>query len=144
MKTISLSTTLKAVDIEFYDDIKLMPIEQLNAFQVNLLQDSGIGSTIQDYDRHEQKIDVFLASGKIEEALRERENKRYNYFLMLEKINTKVISIACLLHKIGDEVIEDFSDDALKKHHAKLLELGITQGEVEEVIDTIKKKLIEI
>ncbi len=138
MKIINLSDGVA----EFYDDIKLMPIEQFNAFQVHILQDAGIGSTIEDYDRHEQKIDLLLSSGKVNEAIKERENKRLNFFLMLEKINTKVISISCLLYKIGDKIVEDFSDDSLKKNHDELIRMGITQNDVEEIINTVKKKSI--
>lgn len=129
---------------EFYDDIKCLPMEQFNAFQVQLLQDAGVGSTIFDYDAHQEKLNAFLMAGKLDEAKQEAENKRFNIWLLLNGENTKLYSICCLLNKIGDREITDFSDDGLKKHHDELIELGITLHEIEQILDEVKKKLISI
>lgn len=128
----------------FYDDIKLLPMEQLNAFQIHLLQDSGIGSTILDYDRHEERIDMFLATGKIAEVIEERKNKRYNFWLMIQKLNTKSLAICCLLQSIEGQEIRDFSDEGLKRHSEKLADLGITLFEIEQLAEEVKKKSIGI
>lgn len=125
----------------FFDDIKTLPIERLNEFQVQLMQDSGMGSTLFDIDKREQRTDAFLAAGQVAEAMQERDNKRMGLFLLFEKINTKSLCLSYLVQSV-DGVAVECETDAQAVKLAKTLEKGgITFAQVSEIVETLKKKL---
>lgn len=124
------------------ESIKELTIDRYSDFQKYLLQDSGIGSTIEDVYRHSEKIDVFIASGKIAEAATERSNQHFNFYLMLNKINITHLTFATLVDSIDDVKIDDYSETALIKVCDQLGKVGLKREELEDVLTDIKKKLI--
>ncbi len=116
-----------------------LPMERFIKFQSINLQDIGIGSSIEDYDKHEETIDLFLYSGKYESAIKERENKRYNVYTILEKMNTKSISLACLVSSIDGNPCFDISDEGLKRTSERINKTGITAGDLFKIQEELKK-----
>jgi hypothetical protein len=126
----------------FYDDIKELPVARMSEFQVQLLQDAGMGSSIMDIDNRLAKHDTFVAAGRLEDAQAERINLSFGLHFLFERIDTKTLSLSYLVKSInGVEKTVETEKQALEV--AKELESGgITYKEVIELIETLKKKSI--
>lgn len=129
-----------AHEIVFYDSIMDLPMFRLNEFQIHLSQDAGIGSTLADWDKRMELIDVALSSNDIAGAQAERYNSRLGLFLLLDGVSTTARCLADLVHSINGAPLIDFSDDALMAVHRMLTE-RFTTTQAEELIDALKKKL---
>jgi len=128
--------------VSFYDDIHEMPQRKLNAFQIAIVQDAGMGSKIEDIDVRLAKYDTFYAAGRVREALQERHNLRLGMFFMLEGIDTGSLCLAHLVHSINGERVQDVTETDILAI-AKQLESGdITYNQIHELKEEIKKKLI--
>lgn len=144
MKTYNFSDATPApigaiTEVAFYDSIQDLPMFRLNEFQIHLSQDSGIGSDVRDWDKRMLRVDEYLAAGDTKNAIRERHNSRLGIYLMLEGISTAARCLADLVHSINGEPIRDFSDSALLIVHKQLME-RMTKAQVDELVDTLKKK----
>lgn len=124
------------------DSPKELTIDRYTEFQKYLLQDSGIGSDIESVYRHSEKLDAFLSAGKIEEAIAERANQHYNFYLMLNKISLTHLAFALFVESIDDKPITDYSDFGLKLISGRLASIGVRRDQLEAVLEDVKKKLI--
>ncbi|OOG19130.1 hypothetical protein BWD42_04050 [Sphingobacterium sp. CZ-UAM] len=128
--------------VKMYSSIKEMPVKVFNIFQGYMIQESGIGSTMESVNDHFEKLDTFLSVGKIEDAIVERENLHYNIYSALEGISYKSLAFGCFIHAIDGGHVSDYSTENLQEILGKLSDQGLTIGMVEEQLDQIKKKLI--
>jgi hypothetical protein len=125
--------------VNFYDDIKEMPVHHYNAMQAFLMQDTGIGNTMQAVEMHFKSLDALLSSNKIEDAIKERQNMHIGFYCAIEKIDFKSLSFACMIESIDGNRIS-LSDDALKKALDEIKD--ITVGQVDEILEELKKNCI--
>lgn len=139
MKVLTLTTGL---EVTIHESIKELTADRYKDFQKYLIQSAGYGSTMEDVDRHFRNLDVFLNTGKIEEAIQERENMRMNMFLMLNKINIDHAAFACLIDSVNGIKVTDYSENNLLSIVQMLGEHGLLQTQVEEIISDVKKKSI--
>ena len=127
-------------NVKFYDSIKELPIDRYNALQGYLMQDAGIGSTMQDVEAHYRNLDMFLTAGKIQEAVIERQNLHLNFFAAINNINFKSLSFACLIYTINKEVI-GCTETELNEALSKLEDLKY--ADVQDILDSLKKNFVE-
>ena len=134
---------LNEVKVKIFDSIKSegFTIDKWNEFQSYLVQDIGIGSTMQDVNSHHAKLDHFLANNNLKEAAKERENMQYNFFAMLNKINFKSLCFGILIDSVNDEKVTDYSEGAIKKRIDYLASKGLTNDHVSGILEEVKKKL---
>lgn len=124
------------------ESIKELPINRFSEFQKYLLQDSGIGSTIEQVYQHSERLDVFLAANKVQEAINERANQHFNFFYMLNKISITHLTFAVFVDSIDDKPVSDYSEINLLQVCERLGRAGLQRGQLEEILEDIKKKLI--
>lgn len=124
------------------ESIKELPIHRFSEFQKYLLQDSGMGSTIEDIYRHREKIDIFLAANKVQEAINESVNQHFNFFFMLNKIQITHLTFAVFVDSIDDKPVTDHTEANLLLVCDQLGRIGLQRGELETILEDIKKKLI--
>lgn len=127
-------------NIQLYSSIKELPIVRYKLMQSYLLQDSGIGSSVEDMDKRIEKSVVFIANDRRDEAKEELTNLRYTVFSMLQGIDYKSKSFSCLVHSINGKECDDLTTEGLEAT-AKQIE-GISVESLEKHFDEIKKKLI--
>jgi hypothetical protein len=135
MKTI----TAGGKELVFWDSIKELPMDRYVQFQSIALQDAGIGTSVEQYDNHESSIDAFLHENRVEDALKERENKRFGVFAMMQNINLKSMTLSCLCQSINKEERPDFSDSGLEETSKVLNASGMTANEVISLTNDLKK-----
>lgn len=138
MKTVEVNGT----KVTLFSSIKELPLSRYKAMQNYVLQDSGIGNTMQDIDRHLQNTVVLLGKEKLTESKTELTNLRYSFYSMVNGIDYKTKAFACLVKQINGLMCDDISTDGLNTTVEALETLGITVGEVDELWQDVKKKLI--
>ena len=60
--------------VELYDSIEELPVIRYHKYQKYLLVDSGIGATIEDFDKHIEKVRRYCMIGDTSNAQKELEN----------------------------------------------------------------------
>jgi hypothetical protein len=128
--------------IIFYSSVKELPIELSKKMQNYLLQQIGVGSTVQDIDDHLERLTTFLSADKKEEAIEEVKNLRFAYFSAINGLRYDTLAFACLLYSINGKKIEDYSTEGLQALIIDLSSKGLTNEKVEAVLDEVKKNLI--
>jgi len=132
-----------SVTIKCYTDADEMPLNRYMAFQKYLLMDSGVGCDMRAVSEHFQRFHQYLAGGMYAEAGKEAENLHFNMFSILERINFQALAFGCRVYAINDEILTDYSEDALLILSERFNEMGLTQGVVKESNDDSKKKIFE-
>lgn len=132
---------LKTKTVVLMDDIDELPVKLFNAANELSMQDFEIGNQMADVDRHEQRIEMLLTAGKINEAIQVQKNKRMTYYSMLNKFNYKSLTFACHVKSIDDVPVKEYAPPALMKMMDDLSDDGLTMAMVKQTLDAIKKKL---
>lgn len=140
MKTL---TTQSGHTIEMYNTIHELPMKRSHEFTKYLGMDADIGSDIEGVGRHFERLFMFLGAGKEmkAEAQREAYNLYYQWFLVLENINPKYLSFACLIHSLDKEPCNDLTEDGLRALVNRLSEINLTEGEISTATEEVKKNL---
>lgn len=128
--------------IALYSSIKELPIELSKKFNNYLLQDAGIGNTIEDVDDHLGRLYAFVNGDKKIEAIEELKNLRFNLFSMISQWDYECLSFGCLIKTVNNDPVTDYSSEGIVILMAKLSDEGLTGEMVQSVIDDVKKNLI--
>lgn len=143
MITINLHNGETGTVIKMYNSIKELPIDLSKRMQSYLLQDTGIGATVQDVDNHLARLTTFLANDKKAEAIEETHNLRLALFSGIMEMRFDAPAFGCLIHSVNGERLQDYSATGLQELMAHLSAAGLTSGTMEEIIDDVKKNLIQ-
>lgn len=131
----------KHTKIDIYESIKELPINRYHDFQKLILQDVGLGSDIDSIGRHFSQFHTYLTSGKVDDALQEAKNLHNNIFYMIEKVNIKSFSFACLIKTINGNEFYDLSQESIQEKLEELSKLGLTMEHVSDILENVKKKI---
>ena len=124
--------------IEMYDTIDELPIVRFHKYQKLLLIDAGVGADIQAFDHRIERVRLFLADGKYEQAAKELGNLRQSVFLIQSELTPRHRAFAALITKLDGKVCDDISDTALEKITAALGD--IKESELTARLEAVKKK----
>lgn len=127
--------------VEFYDSIDSLPFDRFNSFNKFVMLDAELGSDVIAFDQKISKMFQFLGKEMTKEATGELYNLRNTYHNIMTENNVRGLAFACLIRKIDDEKIEDYSIENMKSILKKLSSWGLEIGHVKESNDSIKKNL---
>lgn len=125
--------------VKLYDCIEDLPMERFHRYNKMLLIDAGIGSEIQTFDAHIEKVKRFLNTKDIDSAQKELENLRQNVYLIQTQQSPKYLSFACLVAEVDGKPCNDLSEDGLEQ--TRLLLNDAPYGEVDDTMSSAKKKI---
>lgn len=111
MKTINIGKH----KVTFYDAISELPISRFHVYNKMLLVDSGVGSDITDFDAHLERIVAFMHKKDNENAIKEIQNLRQNYYLIQQSLSPKHMAFAALIKEIDGKPRENLTDEALQE-----------------------------
>tara|TARA_Y100001937_G_scaffold93319_1_gene126373 strand:+ start:261 stop:587 length:327 start_codon:yes stop_codon:yes gene_type:complete len=103
--------------------------------------DAELGSDVIAFDQKISKIFQFLGKEMTKEATGELYNLRNTYHNIMTQNNVRGLAFACLIRKIDDKKIEDYSIENMKSILKKLSGWGLEIGQIKESNDSIKKNL---
>jgi hypothetical protein len=138
MKVIRIADT----EVELYSSIKELPIAVSKKLHLFLLQESGIGNTIQAIDDRLQKLMLFVSNDEKGPALEEAKNLRFALFSTVSEMDYQSASFGCLIKSVNGKQTNDYTQEGLQKLVGELSEKGLTSGEIAETLDEVKKNLI--
>jgi hypothetical protein len=137
MQEVKLSSDMV---LTLYGSIKELPIGLSKKFGAYLLQDAGIGSSIEDVDDHLGRLMKYLSLGRMSDALEEAKNLRYNLFTMLVGTDYRSLSLLCLVAKVNGVAWDDHSSEGLTTLLGQISQYPV--GALEKALEEVKKNLI--
>lgn len=126
--------------IEFYDTIDEMPIVRYQKFNKYLLIDGGVGSDIQDFDTHVEKVLRFMSVKDNESANTELQNMRQNVYLIQQELSPKYLAFCCLVTRLDGKEIKD-TDEDIKAVYEALKD--VAKRDIDKETADVKKKVDE-
>ena len=96
--------------VELYDTIEELPVTRFHKYQKCLLVDCGIGSTIEDFDKHIEKARRFLMLNDPANAQKELENLRQCVFMVQTALSPQHLAFACLVVSIDGTKCDILAD----------------------------------
>lgn len=131
--------TLGGHTVQLYDSIDELPMVRFHKYTKMLLVDAGVGSDINDFDRHIERAALYIRKGDNENAAKEMENLRQNVYLILQEQSVRDLSFACLVAAIDGKECADLSDDSL----AEVLHMlgGAPRKDIADSLESAKKKI---
>jgi len=137
-------TKLGKHSIVLYDSIDELPMKRFHKFNKMMLVDSGIGSDLNDIDRHLERIKAFVRQKENDHAMLEIENLRTNFFFVFQGLSPKYLAFAALVKEIDGKECDDLTDDGLKNVVEKLSDtpIDVLNKEIEDVKKKIEDDLL--
>lgn len=127
--------------VTYYETISELPITRYHVYNKMLLVDSGIGSTIADFDNHCDRLVAYLHRNEMENAYKEIDNIRQNIYLIQSALSPKHLAFAAIIKEVDGVERNDITDAGLKETLAMIGDCPI--GEADENIESAKKKIEE-
>lgn len=100
--------------LKLYDSIEDMPILNFQKYNKFLLIDSGIGSTLDDYNEHINRIIRYINESNQKNLMIELSNTRQLLYMINQEISPKYMAFAALIAEIDGKPVTDLSDDNLR------------------------------
>ena len=138
MKIIKHRKGLKVHRIELYDNIDEIPIINFSQLEKNLIIESGVGASIQDFDQRLNHLTQFISTNHKDKALNEINNMRNLFWNVTNEIRPDMDAFSCLVESIDGEVVNT-SDSGIERTTKKLKEIGFTKKMIDQR-NEIKKK----
>lgn len=124
--------------IMLYESIKELPILRYQEFEKMLLQDVGIGSSMEDVGTRFSNMYRFIHDGDLTNTHKEAKNFHNTFYLILSSFNTSFHSFLALVHSVNGKEVDINKPDQIR-HQIRHLK----QGDVQDITDEVKKKLIQ-
>ena len=127
--------------IKIHDSIETMPITVFNRFNLLVAIDAQVGGTMEDADRHFQRIQQYIAHKQYDNAGKETEQLRQAVAFVIEHINPQFLSFAALVCKIDGKPVQVRSVEDARAVLEKLEKTNIVVGFIRTTLAAVKKKL---
>lgn len=125
--------------VTYYDSIEDLPVSRFQKFNKLLMIDAGVGSSVQDFDVHLQRMAKYVGKGQIDNYNKEVDNIRQNLFFITENLSPKHRAFAALIRSVDGKNFEDISDSGLDEVFALIHD--VTVKELDSITEEVKKKL---
>lgn len=137
MKTVAYKGHL----LELYTSIEELPLTRFNAYNRYLLVDAGIGSDMNDVDRHIGMVRRFIADGEKAKADRELMNLRQNLAFVIEGVSPRMMAFIPLIARMDGKPVDDITEDGVRAVIDRLGRTGFSVGAIWFHLNEVKKKL---
>jgi len=132
-------TIIDKKNVEIYDNIDELPIARFHVYNKMLLIDAGIGSDLNDWDAHVERILKYMDKGDTDSAKKELINTRQNIYFIQSGLSPKNLAFAALVRSIDGKECNDLTPEGLG---AVLLNFNsISQTELTKMLNSVKKKI---
>jgi hypothetical protein len=129
--------------IAVYDSIKEMPIDRFNEFQKMLFYQIGVGSSIDDFNKHFSRLIAYVGNGEKESAMQEMKNLYNGYFNAINGISPYSFAFACMIDNVNGTKYEGVSMEDHRDMVAVLAKKGLKYEQVNDTLEEVKKNFIQ-
>ena len=126
-------------DVELFSSVKELPVLRFQAFNKHLMFSEEVGSTMADTRQRVIKAMQFIKSDMGTDAIKELENLNLTIFNADQLYNPKGRAFATMVKRINQNHYKNYTNEYLDKCLAQLEEVGITQQQIEDGLDEVKK-----
>lgn len=127
-----------AATVMLYDSVKELPILRYQEFEKLLMQDMGIGSSMEDVGSRFSRLYQFIADSDIENVHKEAKNLHNTFYFILSNFNPSYLAFLALIHTINGKEINLKEPEKIQKQIRFL-----KHGEVSEIVNEVKKNLTQ-
>lgn len=127
--------------LEMYISIDELPVTRFMAYNHFTLIDAGLGSDLNDVDRHIGTLGRFIASGDKENAKKELLNLRQNLAFVISRVSPRAMSFVPFIHSMNGSKITDVTEEGAGRVVLALSEKGMSWGLLNRLLTAVKKKL---
>ncbi len=122
-----------------YDSIEELSILRFHAYNKALLIDAGIGSDINDWDTHIEKVIRFIRGNKPDLAEKELNNVRQNVYFIQTDMSPRYLAFCALVKSIDGIEYNDMTSDGLQN----VLQLFKNEPNIDLTaqLEAVKKKI---
>ena len=100
--------------VVFHDDIEQMSINQFNKVNKYWMLSDSLGSDFADIDKiHLSRL--MLVAGDKDKTVKEINNLRILVNNIINEVSPEQLAFVALIHSVDGKVIEDYSEDNLKR-----------------------------
>lgn len=124
--------------LKVYDSIDELPIINFQKYNKYLLIDAGLGSDVDDIDRHIVNLAKLMTSD-LKKAQQELLNMRQAIVMINSEVSPRYLAFAALIYSINGQKITDLSDEGLKSILTRLQ--TVKHSWLLEQLAKLKKKL---
>ena len=134
--------TINGHKIEFYDDISELSIERFHQYSRYMLVASGVGDSIDDIDKHINKI-MALLTRDVKKAQQELLNLRQNIYLVANQRDIRHKAFLFFAKSVDGEDWKDYSDKGIDELYQVIHSERIAafDGVMKDVIYEIDEQL---
>jgi len=122
-------------EVEFYDNYTEMPITKWQQFNLEIMYSLNIGSNINDFITHTNKISNFVKVGETEKALKSIRNMEISVNNIFENFNSTVKPFKYMIKTIDGN--KEFTDETYYKLISKY---DLSYNMVNQEVLALKKK----
>ena len=126
--------------VKIYSSAKEISAQRYSDLQKYLLLESSTGSTADSIKLRLDRIKAFIEESQLPNALLEIEMAQISLNNAINNVSYYNMAFAVLVAEIGGKTVLDTTEDGLQNTLRQLIELEVTIGDIEEVVDEVKKK----
>lgn len=128
--------------IEYYDGaIDDLPVLRHHKFNEYVNVDAGIGSDMNDADKHILACIQQIDKGDKELAKQTLFNLRENLHFVFENMSPKMMAFGVLVHSYNGKLHTDISEYGTKNILEKINSSGVAYRVISNAVEEVKKKL---
>lgn len=124
--------------LKMYESINELPVERYHMYNKMLMVDAGVGSTIESFDLHIEKVLRFMKD-KPDLAAKELENLRQNVYLLQERLSPRNLAFCALVAEVNGKPQDDITSGGLKRLAKKFDK--VIQKDIDDILSDVKKKI---
>lgn len=131
--------TLPGGVVTLHDSPRTIPESRRVEHDYYALVESGVGSTMEDIDRHFEPM-IALIGGNPDDMVTAINNTRFLFAQILERqVSARSLAFCCLVATVDGEPWTDFSPDGVDALSRGLSDKGLTDELITEHWQTVKK-----
>lgn len=134
---------LPSLTLRYYSDIDEFPIDRRTRWSKYLLEDSAIDTKPDAIKERLTGLASLIAEGKTEDALVTVQNLYFSINAIEGEYDPSHLAFGVLVHSYeintSTTINSDLSEDALRATLVTLGNNGLTQKQVTEIVETVKK-----
>ena len=124
--------------LKMYDSIDELPIVNFQKYNKYLLMDAGLGSDVDDIDRHIVSLAKLIGTDT-KKAQQELLNMRQTIIMINNEVSPRHLAFASLVHSLNGQRVTDLSDEGLQNILSRIQK--VKRSWLIEQLLKLKKKL---
>jgi hypothetical protein len=140
MYTVETKSKKATHTVIFYDSATVLPYRRYHKFNKHMMIDMEVGASVGDYDKRQSRAIQYLNNDDAKSAGIELTNQRQCMHNIMSEYSPKGMALAVMVYSIDGVVYEDFQEPTLNKILDKLEEIGFNKSDLDNTVETVKKK----